>query len=261
MGVTDRSPSPSRRGKAKDGDGEPRRRTSSPGGGTRSGARRELVEAELFDQALRLFAERGYAATSLQHIADAMGMSRPALYYYVDNKDELLARLVEETTQSGLVQLRTVAGQTTLSAVDRLRGMVHILADFNARYPARLRLLDRSEAELPPEVAQAHTAAKRAVRDELAAVIAEGIDQGLFHPVDERVTALALIGMCNWIAWWFHPGPEHPVAPVADQIAEMAVRAVLRGDGRRPAEAGPRAALDLIREDLTYLERLITAAE
>ena len=61
--------------------------------------RRELVEAQIYEQATRLFAERGFAGTSLQDIADAMGMTRPALYYYVKNKDQLLARLVTEITE------------------------------------------------------------------------------------------------------------------------------------------------------------------
>jgi hypothetical protein len=45
-------------------------------------ARRELVENEMFKQASRLFAERGFAGTNLGDIAEAMGITRPALYYY-----------------------------------------------------------------------------------------------------------------------------------------------------------------------------------
>ena len=64
--------------------------TSSSSQGPRT-ARRELVENEIYEQAIRLFAERGFAGTSLQDIADALGITRPALYYYVKSKDELLA--------------------------------------------------------------------------------------------------------------------------------------------------------------------------
>ncbi|MER5436873.1 helix-turn-helix domain-containing protein, partial [Streptomyces sp. NPDC002588] len=70
---------------------------SAPGHGAkettanRSTARRELIENEMFEQASRLFAERGFAGTNLGDIAEAMGITRPALYYYVKSKDDLLA--------------------------------------------------------------------------------------------------------------------------------------------------------------------------
>jgi hypothetical protein len=76
--------------------------------------------------------------------------------------------------------------------------------------------------------------------------------------VDERVAAYAIVGMCNWAAWWFHPGPDHPVAPVVDQIASMAVHSVRWADDHRQGEGGPAAALARLRSDLAYVERLIT---
>jgi hypothetical protein len=49
------------------------------------------------------------------------------------------------------------------------------------------------------------------------------VSRGEFRPRDERLAALSVIGMCNWVAWWFHPGPSHPAEPVADQLAQNAV--------------------------------------
>ena len=45
----------------------------------RASTRRALVEQEIYEQATRLFAERGFAGTSFQDIADAVGLTRPAL--------------------------------------------------------------------------------------------------------------------------------------------------------------------------------------
>src|SRR5262249_60231085 len=56
--------------------------------------RKGLVEAELLERAARLFAERGYAASSLEDLARETGMSRPALDYYFSSKEDVLAPLV-----------------------------------------------------------------------------------------------------------------------------------------------------------------------
>jgi hypothetical protein len=51
-----------------------------------SSVRKELVENQMYETAAKLFAHRGFAGTSLQDIADEMGVSRPALYYYVKTR-------------------------------------------------------------------------------------------------------------------------------------------------------------------------------
>ena len=77
-----------------------------------------------------------------------------------------------------------------------------------------------------------------------------------FRPVDARVAALGVIGMCNWVAWWFRPGRDG-IDAVADQLADMAVAAVQRADHRTPDGEGPAAALKMLRQDIDHLERLL----
>lgn len=225
-------------------------------GKARTTARRELVENEIYEQASRLFAERGFAATSLQDIADAMGVTRPALYHYVKSKDDVLAKLVSEITEGGVARIRKISRQVERTPGERLRALAHHLAVERATDPTRFRLLDRSEAELPAEIAKAHLKAKRNLLNEFSKVIDDGVVAGEFRPVDARVAALGVIGMCNWVAWWFHSGPEHPVEPVANQIADMALASVLKADGD-PVRGGTSAALARLRQDLDYLERVL----
>lgn len=222
-----------------------------------STTRRGLVENEIFAHAARLFAERGFAGTSLQDIAEAMGMTRPALYYYVKNKEDLLSRLVAEITQAPATQLAQIA-EAPEDAATRLRRMVHLTAARAATDSVGFRLLLRSESELPDELQAVHEAGRREVLRSVATVIAEGSRSGQFRPVDARVSALALIGMSNWVAWWFDPDGALEPDTVAAHIADMAVTSLQREDGRVPESQGPLAALAMLREDLDHLEQLLT---
>ena len=222
-----------------------------------STTRRELVEHEIYEHATRLFAERGFAGTSLQDIADALGITRPALYYYVKSKDELLAKLVTEVTEGPLTELDEVAQRTDLDPVDKLRGIVRVIVGRRASQPARFRLLIRSEAELPDELMTAYRTGRRAVLDTVAAVIEEGVRAGQLRPVDATVAALGVLGMCNWVAWWFRPDGPYGVEAVTEQLAEMALAGLVRAEHRAPDGDGPAAAIKLLREDLDHLERLL----
>ncbi|KAB2384883.1 TetR/AcrR family transcriptional regulator [Actinomadura montaniterrae] len=215
-----------------------------------------MVEQQIYEHALKLFADKGFASTSLQDIADSMGTSRPKLYYYVKTKDDLLNRLVEEITETGAQAAREIESSTE-PAAERLRRLVHGMALRRAREPERFRLLDRCESELPAGLAAKHLAAKRMVVRGLSEVLADGITEGVFHPLDERVAAFTIIGMCNWVAWWYRPGGERDEGRIADQVTEMALAAVLAEPGTPSADRGPQGLIKLIRRDVDVLERLL----
>jgi len=217
--------------------------------------RRDLVMNEIYDQATRLFAERGFAGTSFQDIADAVGLTRPALYYYVKSKDELLAKLVAEITERSAAGITAIARRADLDPATKLHAIMTTSVQRQAQYAARFRLLIRSEAELPDDLARAHEAGRRAVLKAVARVIDQGIEEGVFRPVDARIAALGLLGMNNWVAWWFQPDGNDDAETIASQLAGMAVAAV-RSRDQEPAAAGPAGVLQQIRQDLDRLERL-----
>ena len=66
----------------------------------RTRQRTEVLRRAILDTAANLFAEKGYLGTNLRAIADAMGMSRPGLYYHFPNKEKLLEAIIEELTMS-----------------------------------------------------------------------------------------------------------------------------------------------------------------
>src|ERR1700733_6078129 len=222
-----------------------------------SSSRRELVMSEILEHATRLFAERGYDGTTLQDIADAIGITRPGLYNYISSKEQLLAALVSDVSENTVRIVRAVRLRTDLSSVEKLRAVVRALVLQRARAPERFRVLDRTEAALPDEVAALHLTARREVLAEMRTVIEEGVSRGEFRPRDERLAALSVIGMCNWVAWWFPPGPGHPAEPVADQLAQNAVDMLSYQEGAGSPTTAPRRALQMVRENLDYLERFL----
>jgi AcrR family transcriptional regulator len=243
---------------AREDERMPPKSTSGRGNGHRN-RRGDLVENELYKRAAELFAQRGFAGTTLQDIADAMGTSRTALYYYVKNKDDLLGKLVAEVSQELAGALRAIRRKADLSPEDQLHQMAQTMVSWMASRSVRFRLLILSEQDLPPDLARTHRNAKRTIRDELAAVIAEGVRSGVFRPVDEQVAAYAIVGMCNWTAWWFRPGPDHPTEPVVEQIAEMALHSLRWPDEERHKPEGTAGALARLEAELGSLKRMLQA--
>jgi AcrR family transcriptional regulator len=225
--------------------------------GRRSTARRELVMNDLLEKATTLFDEHGYEATSLQDIAEAVGISRPALYHYVSSKEDLLTALVDKVSRGLADSLSALRRRTDLSPAAKLTELTALLVRERAAAPSQFRILDRSEPMLPDPVRAVHLQARRDVLAELVAVIEEGIDRGEFKPLDPRTAALGILGMCNWVAWWFRPGSGHDVQPVVRQLSQSALDMLAPSVPRRAAPDSPAAALQRVRAELDSLEQVL----
>jgi AcrR family transcriptional regulator len=215
------------------------------------------MENEVLEHATRLFAERGFAGTSLQDIATSMGLKRPALYYYFKSKEELLERLIVEAVSDPAQQLREIASRQDLDAAERLHAMTRWNTTWVLNHTDRFLLLVKSESELSPATAEAFNASRRKATDVVIDVIEEGIATGLFRSVDATTAALSVFGISNWAAWWFSPDGRDSIDHVANQIADMAVAGLKRSEHGAVSTLSPHAALSVLRADIDRLERAL----
>jgi AcrR family transcriptional regulator len=220
----------------------------------RAGLRRRLVEREILERAAELFAERGFAGTTVQDIADALGMSRPALYYYVKSKEVILQQLVENLSINDAKVLEKIASRRSGEPVEKLREMALQLATNAGSNPHQTQILAQSKHHLPEGIAELNNDAERSIAKRIMAVLEAGTAKGQFRDVDPHTASLAIIGMCLWTAWWLEE--ETPLEQVAEQVAEQAVSSVLAPDGDSDVDE-PSALLRAARANLDRLQRTL----
>ena len=230
------------------GPGEPRE--TAP-------VRRELLATEVLDKAAGLFATKGFAATSLKDVAEAVGLGRSSIYYYFPNKDALLAELIQGVT-APVAKIFQEVDQQELDPRPRLHEVVRRLVLWVADPRTHFRLLDKSEAELPPAIGRVHAEAKRRILSEMMKLIDAAVIAGEARPVDTRVAALSIIGMAMWTAWWFQPRQQQSLELVADMIAENAL-AILQRNVPAPSKATISEVAQDIREQLLLIEKMAVA--
>ncbi len=221
----------------------------------RNGPRRKVLMLEVLNKAEALFASRGFAATSLQDIATEIGLSRTSMYYYFPSKEALLGELVRGVAERTAIIFTELGSGAEMSCAARLTAAAERLVLWVTDPQTLFKLLDRNESELPEEMAAAHRETRRWMLAGMAEIIKDGIAAREFRPVDVRVAAFAILGMCNWTAWWYSPsrGPDRKA--VAEQIASLAVASVRTSE---PAGHGQdvKTLAAAIRENLDLIERI-----
>jgi TetR/AcrR family transcriptional regulator len=191
--------------------------------------------------AAALFARQGYTATSMNEVAAACGVSKPALYHYVRDKHELLFQIVAghvarlEQLIDDVLADPAHAGRDPASAEARLRALItrFVLEYGNAQDEHRVltedvRFLDQPEREQvlasQRRVVAAFADSVRAVRPSLA------------RSSLDRPLAMLLFGMINWMFTWLRPdGPltHEQMAPVVTDLFFGGLGAVRKPRGGR----------------------------
>lgn len=218
---------------------------------TRNDAQRQLI----IDAASRLFIEKGFAGTNINDIADAVGTTRTALYYYFPSKESMLEALTEDVTEKAGQLAQSVSGRDELPPDEALRQLILQHAGLILSHPLQFRVVERSESSLPEPHRSAAQGARRALLEHFVRAIERGIEGGQFRrDVDARVAAFSLIGMCNWTAWWFHEGGDMAADVVAAKIVDFGMRMLVVDTPRRARAAGVEDAIGQMREALAVFE-------
>ncbi|MGI6798784.1 TetR/AcrR family transcriptional regulator [Gordonia sihwensis] len=227
----------------------------------RASGRYDLILEQLLDAAETLFARQGVAGTSLQELAEAVGLTRTGVYHYVKGKDELLEHLVRGFTLETAERLTELTEEAERPAAERLREAVSSMAKRIAEHPRRFRLLLTSEDSFPELIAKQHRAARRATLDAMVSLIDQAKSEGGVRPIDTRLTAFSLLGVTNWMAFWYRPEQVGDLTPqqVADAMASIALDGVF--SERASGADSMHAALALLEEDVSRLRQFVDAAD
>lgn len=176
----------------------------------------EAKRHAVLQAAAQLFNERGFHATSLDDIAARLNVTKPTLYYYVKNKDQILLECVRQGLQmvlKGIEESRNSGGK----AIDQLMTCMRVYArivtmDFG------MCLIRVSDEELPMESRKELRRLKSDIDMEFRRLVAEGVSQGSIKECDPKMTAFLIAGALSWIGRWYQPAGEYTPEEIATQF-------------------------------------------
>jgi AcrR family transcriptional regulator len=205
----------------------PRTRAAAraPEAATRKSQRRR---EDILRKAVELFDRQGYANTSLDDIARAVGIAREGIYYYFKNRAEILLHIIEPRS------LALIEGLRRIVASDR----PHALKLHDA-VRNHLEQFDLHCLEMTVSLRDGHLEDARAVRASMARIwkeyerlwtglIAEGQRAGAFRGSgDAKMLAFGILGMCNWLARWYDPRKGVPIAELVESYSDLVSRGLV----------------------------------
>ena len=184
-------------------------------------------EKEIYQVAARVFREKGFHAARIQDVADALGMQKGSLYYYISSKEDLLRGLVEVPIQHMLDDAREVLA-TGHAPAEKLARVVEVHLRHFQQYRDTFGIFLREDLELLEQTSEGDLRALLGTYDALwDRLLRDGIEAGAFRlDLEVPVIRKAIIGMCNGTYTWFSASGPHPIREIARQFAAFALRGV-----------------------------------
>lgn len=177
--------------------------------------------------AASLFSEKGFRETSLNDIASTLSVTKPTLYYYVKNKDDILFQCLHTALEDLEVRIQLIdeADATGLAKLERfVETFITLFDDELGRCVARPGLDPLSDSyrrNIQPFY--------RRVDSRLRDIISEGIGDASIKACDPKIAAFTLFGAMNWIIKWFDPDQGYSAADIAAQMNELFINGMRGG--------------------------------
>lgn len=177
--------------------------------------------------AAQIFRERGFDATSVSEIADALGLTKAGLYHYFESKEALLFEIMT----FGLDRVRdevVIPAQRVADPEERLRQLITRHARITTRAQGAVAHLGDEIRALPPAARKQIEQRMRVYVDLVRDTLNELRDRGRLRDVNPTVATFSVIGMILWLPRWFKQQGALSQDQVADEIAKIAFGGVLK---------------------------------
>ena len=183
--------------------------------------------AEVYRTAAQIILRKGYDATSINDIANALGMTKAGLYHYISGKKELLFDIMsfglDELEEEVITPAHSIADTAA-----RLRFIIASHARLVTRGEGAITILVDEITALTPAQNRKITRRKRAHFDRLRQVLNKLKSEGRLHDLDTTVATFSLLGMINWLSRWFRQDGALTEEQIAEEIVKIALSGLLR---------------------------------
>lgn len=180
--------------------------------------------------AAELFVKQGYAGTSTREIAERVGIRQPSLFYHFSKKEEILGALVDKGVASFIDRLPDFEKRPQRAAI-KLYELIKLDCETLMTEPYGIGQLMQLPELRRGVLRQTIEEKRNRIIGVYRKLIRRGIKDGDFLASDVDVTTFTVFGMGEAIWTWYRPSRTKSPSKLAEEIADLALRALLREPG------------------------------
>jgi AcrR family transcriptional regulator len=190
--------------------------------------------------ATQLFNEKGFRATSIAGVAEAMGIDRGSIYYYISSKEELFDEVVRDATEANVARAEEIRAMD-IPAHQKLRLMItELMTSYETHYPLLYIYIREDLRDVRDERAtwaRYMRSLNRRYDKAMTGIIEDGYQDGTLRDVGPpEIVAFGIIGMMSWTSRWYEPSkPRHDMSDIRATFADLVLKGLEQSPPARRA--------------------------
>ena len=185
-----------------------------------------MTREEILEAATQIFSQKGFHATSMQDIAEAVNLQKASLYYHISSKQEILVVVLDQAIDLLIERMQEVMALPLPTDKKLKRAMqVYLGSLLEHRDLAAVLLLEHRSLE--PDLLEQHIPRRDRFESLWRDLLQEGVTTGVFHCEHPALTSRALLGVMNWAITWYRPDGALSGEMIADQFCDLFLRGLL----------------------------------
>lgn len=185
-----------------------------------------LEKDEINRVAARLFAKKGYAATTMRDIADALHVSIASVYYYYKNKEDILYSIIDSIGEELLVALKKAKTESD-DPLEQLRWMIFYQMQLLREKGNRVKVYIEEQHNLSRALRKIILVQHRAIYDLYADQLKSIRDTEGITCEPPSLGVFAIMGTLNWCYRWFRNDGELSIEEVGNRLTDLLLHGII----------------------------------
>lgn len=168
----------------------------------------------------QIFRQKGYHATSMQDIADAVSLQKASLYHHISSKQEILLALLDRAMDLLIADMERIV-ESEVAPVAKLRQAMRVYTRRLAEQADLAAVLLLEYRSLKPELRARHVRRRDRFESLWREIVRAGVRTGDFRQIDPAVAGFGVLGVQNWMITWYRPDGRLSPEELADRFADL----------------------------------------
>ena len=186
-------------------------------------AKKQTRKQVIFEEAAKLFRDKGYLATSVRELADKVGLEPSSLYSHIKSKEEILQKICFDNAQKFIEGINEIEKLNSTPS-EKLKALIALHVTIATEDSTSVTVFNDEWRHLSEDALNEFLVLRRDYENRFKTIIKKGIELGEFKNINPSVALYTILTSVRWLHYWYKPDRELTPADIEKDICTLLIK-------------------------------------